>query len=183
MRKLIQRYGVDRESRGITSSTWPIESVDALIGQFGGLSFGNGIYRIATADVALSLENTLAQHHSIHVFGYDWLGRVFALREGAGQNSILLFEVGAGEVLEIPASLETLHEVELVEFGTDSLALGFFQQWRSANPDQKLMTTQCVGYIKPLFLGGADILENLEVTDLDVYVSMCVQLKKEIRRK
>jgi hypothetical protein len=34
-----------------------------------------------------------------------------------------------------------------------------------------------VGYRVPLFLGGSDTLENLEVTDLDVYWTICGQLR------
>jgi Domain of unknown function (DUF1851) len=37
---------------------------------------------------------------------------------------------------------------------------------------------QCVGYQVPLFLGGKDSLENLEITDLDVYWSLSGQLRQ-----
>jgi hypothetical protein len=34
-----------------------------------------------------------------------------------------------------------------------------------------------VGYGVPLFLGGQDVVDNLELTDLDVYWSVCGQLR------
>jgi hypothetical protein len=51
----------------------------------------------------------------------------------------------------------------------------FHQRWLAsggATPGH----TQCVGYRKPLFLGGADKLENLELSDLDVYWHLMGQL-------
>ncbi|CAE6797130.1 hypothetical protein R75461_05007 [Paraburkholderia nemoris] len=38
------------------------------------------------------------------------------------------------------------------------------------------MVSQCVGYKRPLFLGGADELHNLELTDLDVYWTLSSQM-------
>ncbi|MEU0792390.1 T6SS immunity protein Tdi1 domain-containing protein [Amycolatopsis sp. NPDC005961] len=34
----------------------------------------------------------------------------------------------------------------------------------------------CAGYQVPLFLGGADVVENLEEFDLEVYWSLCAQM-------
>ena len=44
-----------------------------------------------------------------------------------------------------------------------------------------IIRTGCVGYKVPLFLGGADVLANLEVIDLSVYVEICGQLRNEAR--
>jgi hypothetical protein len=35
----------------------------------------------------------------------------------------------------------------------------------------------CVGFRSPLFLGGQDSVDNLELTDLDVYWSLSGQLR------
>jgi hypothetical protein len=40
---------------------------------------------------------------------------------------------------------------------------------------------QCVGYDVPLFLGGADTIENLHVEDIDVYWSLTAQLRAATR--
>jgi hypothetical protein len=46
-------------------------------------------------------------------FGYDWLGRQFALdssRVENGESLVLLMEPGTAEVLEIPLSFAAFHE-------------------------------------------------------------------------
>jgi hypothetical protein len=40
---------------------------------------------------------------------------------------------------------------------------------------------ECVGYRKPLFLGGADNLTNVEMLDLDVYWTLTAQLIAKTR--
>ncbi|WP_249150602.1 T6SS immunity protein Tdi1 domain-containing protein [Bradyrhizobium sp. JYMT SZCCT0180] len=86
-----------------------------------------------------------------------------------------MFEPGTGEALEIASSLQTFHDDELIEFGDAALAIDFHQRWLASGgtePDY----AQCVGYRKPLFLGGADEIENLELSDLDVYWHLMGQL-------
>jgi hypothetical protein len=51
-----------------------------------------------------------------------------------------------------------------------------------ANPGLlPLSSSQCAGYKVPLFLGGKDSLENLEVIDLEVYWSLSGQLRDGAR--
>jgi Domain of unknown function (DUF1851) len=53
------------------------------------------------------------------------------------------------------------------------------QAGRRANPESlPLGTMQCTGYKVPLFLGGKDPAENLEVIDLEVYWSLSGQLRQ-----
>ena len=94
---------------------------------------------------------------------------------------MLLFEPGTGEVLDIPFSFARFHE-QLDELREPALAGSFFASWAQANPDLlPLSAAQCVGYKVPLFLGGKDTLENLEVIDLEVYWSMSGQLRQDTR--
>ena len=44
-----------------------------------------------------------------------------------------------------------------------------------------LKADECVGYRVPLFLGGQDVVDNLEVSDLGVYWSLCAQLRQGTR--
>jgi hypothetical protein len=98
-------------------------------------------------------------------FAYDWLGRIFAIdsiRTEGGLHSVLLFDPGAGEVLEIHSNLVSFHENELVDYSEESLAAGFYERWLAKGglaPKQN----QCIGYKRPLFLGGKDTAENLEI--------------------
>ncbi len=91
---------------------------------------------------------------------------------------MLLFEPGTGEVLEIPFSFADFHE-QLDELQEAALAGSFYAAWTQANPElPPLSVAHCIGYKVPLFLGGKDTIENLEVFDLEFYWSMSGQLRR-----
>lgn len=119
----------------------------------------------------------------IQVFAFDWLGRFFALDQRRINNEraeILLIEPGAGEAMEIPVGIEEFHNIELVDYADDSLARSLFIQWR-LRCKVEIGYSECVGYRIPLFLGGKDSIENLEMVDLDVYFSLCAQLRNKTK--
>ncbi|SEL32732.1 T6SS immunity protein Tdi1 domain-containing protein [Streptacidiphilus jiangxiensis] len=56
------------------------------------------------------------------------------------------------------------------------------QPKRGANPTVgDLRFDQAIGYKQPLFLGGADAVENLELSDRGVYFSLCTQIAQQLR--
>jgi hypothetical protein len=74
------------------------------------------------------------------------------------------------------------HDDELVEYADEALAAEFFELWAGRYPDTlPLGRDSCVGYRVPLFLGGQDDIENLEVSDLAVYWSLCGELRAAVR--
>lgn len=83
-------------------------------------------------------------------------------------------------MLETPCSAESFHEVELIDYREAALAESFFHSWLNAGGSPPLRT-QCVGYRQPLFLGGTDTVPNLELTDLNVYWDIAVQLLRQTR--
>lgn len=91
-------------------------------------------------------------------------------------ETVLLFEPGTGEVLDIPASFEDFHNVEIADYHEDSLASDFFDEWFSNNNNYVLKNNECAGYKVPLFLNGDDVAENLEVSDMEVYWEMMAPL-------
>ena len=115
-----------------------------------------------------------AYKNQLIVFAFDWLGRVFALSKKKG--TVLLFEPGTGEVLDIPANIVDFHDVEIAEYHEDSLASAFFDKWYEANQHYALKHNECAGYRVPLFLNGDDVVENLEVSDMEVYWGLMGQL-------
>jgi hypothetical protein len=118
------------------------------------------------------------------VFGYDWLGRLFAFdrsRIKAGEPLVAILEPGTGQVLEVPENFAGFIGTELVEYPDAVLASEFYGQWR-AKGGVPPKPSECVGYVKPLFLGGEDSVENLEIIDLDVYISTCGQLETQSKR-
>lgn len=86
-----------------------------------------------------------------------------------------MLEPGTAEALEIPCNIETFHENELIQYREEALAASFYQQWLECGGLPPAVN-QCIGYKKPLFLGGTDTVDNLEVSDLDVYWTIAGQL-------
>jgi hypothetical protein len=154
-----------------------------LFAEFGGSSFNGGLYRV----VRVSSLNTWAARVGyafpefkgrITCFGYDWLGTAFAIDEGrfeGGKPGVVMFEPGTGHALEVPANIETFHDDVLVNLGEAALAVDFYQRWQKL-ARTKLEYDQCIGYKKPLFLGGVDDVGNLELSDVDVYWHIFGQL-------
>jgi hypothetical protein len=152
-----------------------------------GVTFEEGLYRIHTSASAATANETVAAafpgfSDRIDCFGFDWLGCEFSLdsaRHEGGEPLVLVFEPGTGEVLEVDATFERFHEVELIEFADAAVARGFFNEWAAKNADSlPLPFHDCVGYRVPLFLGGEDAVGNLEVIDRDVYWTLCGQLRR-----
>ncbi len=94
-------------------ATWQHERLASVEGyldfaaEFAGTTFGGGLYRVhddTSGAQALSLIADAFPEYATRAcpFGYDWLGRQFAVdsgREIAGQPQVLLLEPGTGEVL------------------------------------------------------------------------------------
>lgn len=171
----------------------PLSFRDALlcevIVRFGGRSFNRGMYRVGSErnisswnDWVLSAFPSFSDR--IDCFGVDWLGRIFAVdyqRKENGYPGVLMFEPGTAEALEIPCNVETFHNNELVQYREEALAESFYFRWISAGGRPPKLD-QCIGYKKPLFLGGADAVENLELSDLDVYWTIAAQIIERTRR-
>lgn len=150
-------------------------------------SYGNGLIRFLLPGLQPCLEawngpngwkSEWPKHSDrLIVVAYDWMGRLYALdrkRSRGGEMLSARFEPGAAELLVNDCTFAELIGTELVEFANDILSTEFFSKWRAAGGAAP-SPTQCVGYKTPLFLGGADELDNLELADLDVYLSVCGQ--------
>jgi hypothetical protein len=154
--------------------------------RFAGCTFENGLYRFSDATSgphsAMWFADVFPEFaERACPFGYDWLGRLFALdtaRVDQGETLVLIAEPGTGEVLEVPWSFCGFHE-SLDDLREPALAASFFDAWAQGNPDfLPIEYGECAGYRVPLFLGGKDNMENLELIDMDVYWSFCGQLRQ-----
>ena len=154
-----------------------------LVREFGGVSFDNGVYRLHSVQNILAwtktVESALPDYRGRTIcFGFDWLGRHFALDKGkltADQMNVLLLDPGTGEALNIPVTFADFHNIELVEYRNDVLASDFYSDWIK-NGGSPPKHDQCIGYKVPLFLNGDDIVDNLESSDMDVYWNISGQL-------
>ena len=170
-------FGKKKSAGGGDGIGWPAEpTLDDLIAL--------GAYRrLSGDDVAPIADDVVAAFPEfggrIKIFGADWLGRVFAT-DSARNGEVLLLEPGTAEALEIPVDLTEFEASELVDNPDAALAWGFYQSWRDAGGAAP-GPSQCIGYRKPLFLGGADTLDNLELSDLEVYWSVTAQIIAQLR--
>jgi len=166
----------------------PHEGLGELFARFSGCSFCSGLYRILTPATAEQWEALVTDPFPnyagrLSCFGYDWLGRGFAVdsrrreKDGAG---VLMFEPGTGKALQIPCGVRGFHDDELYRDREPALSAGFHAEWikrGGAVPNRG----QCVGYKRPLFLGGGDEVENLELIDIDVYWTVMGALIRKAR--
>lgn len=143
-----------------------------------------GAYRRLNGDdIAVIVDDVAAAFPEfagrITIFGADWLGRVFATDDAHG-GQVLMLEPGTAEALEIPASFAEFEASELVDYPDATLAWGYYQSWRDAGGAAPGLG-ECIGYRKPLFLGGADKLDNLALIDLSAYWSVTAQAIAQVR--
>lgn len=176
--------GPDRGEPWINEVLWRSGAYADFSQQWAGTTFERGLYRFVDNVSGPQLTGLVAEAFPefaarAHPFGYDWLGRSFAVDTGrlvSNEPLILLLEPGTGKALEIPYSFAAFHE-ELDDLRESALAASFYGAWSKAQPRSlPLPRSACVGYQVPLFLGGNDTIDNLEVQDLDVYWSLCAQL-------
>jgi len=112
------------------------------------------------------------------LFGYDWLGRCFGidLRDDFKEN-VLMFEIGTGDVLEISSSFCDFLNEEIPLYSDACLALAFYDEWLQETK-KVVEYGRCIGYKIPLFLGGEDVIVNLEDSDMEVYWYIVSEIKK-----
>jgi hypothetical protein len=113
------------------------------------------------------------------VFAFDWQGNQLGFdRRFIGHNGeplISQLEMGTGKVLKMPVTFSELLDSEMIENREAVLCASAFTEW--TNRKQSFLPfSRCIGYRQPLFLNGADELDNMEEIDLDVYVTLTGQL-------
>jgi hypothetical protein len=165
-------------------------SYQVFVEEIAGKTFNRGAYRgHDAASAAQARQLVVAAFPEIaesvsQPFGYDWLGRQFALdgnRTDGDEPLVLLCQPGTGHVLNIPATLASFHEEVLVEQPEEAFEASLFAAWSRANADAlPLARDACVGYRVPLFVGGEHAVENLEVTDIEVYWDVVGQLRNNV---
>jgi hypothetical protein len=188
-----ERFPMDREVGDSFTRSLPPDFCCPEYGEFlsrmSGATFGGGLYRIMNAEEAVRW-NEVVQRNSdlestrlVECFGYDWLGRIFALdstRIEEGCNLVIMLEPGSGDIYRLPVGLAQFHrQLDDEDFADAALATLFWGEWQKTNAGG-LARKKCVGYSVPLFLGGEDSIDNLEVIDMEVYWELLAQMRRQI---
>lgn len=160
-------------------------SPDSWIAAVGGRSFGGGMYRVHTPESGVVADSWVASafpayEGRVACYGYDWLGRQFAIdtQRGAAEGSFMV-EIGFAEVLWNPVSFDQMHGRDMADIANEIFAGDFLASWRKAGGKVPGLS-ECVGYRKPPFLGGADELDNLQLTDLETYWTIMGELCRKV---
>jgi len=154
-------------------------STDEFLNAIEGKTFLNGMLRIFNSSEKSKWRATVEEAFPAYkgradVFAYDWFGRIFA--NDPSRNMVLIFEPGTGDVFDVDADIVDFFETEIPKYPEDALLSSFFEEWFNSNEQYILAHNECVGYKVPLFLNGDDKVENLEVSDMEVYWVIMGQL-------
>lgn len=183
LERFLDTYQPDNPGRPVV----PVDDATpaALRRAAGGCSFGGGLYRVHSTASPTEADAWVNEGFpefggDLQCFGFDWLGRQFAVAgPRAGHEMVQLLEPGTGEALDTLVHFADFHDQELVDESEPALATGFFGEWRAAGGADPGFS-QCVGYVRPLFLGGADDVSNLELFDIDVYWTLLGQMRAQL---
>lgn len=151
-----------------------------------GCTFNNGLYRIHLIDKieywnSVVTETFPSFRGYIDCFGYDWLGRQFAIeRRALSQNksTILIFDVGSNLSLRVPCSFHDFHEIEMINYCNDVFYSDFFLQAKNLI-DNDLPYDKCFYCEIPTFLQGEYSINNLKVMSTEVYWHIYGQLLRQ----
>lgn len=167
----------------------PDDSVDSLIRQLGGRSFGEGLLKIYTIEEKQKWEDivrecllthiNVPEDFSISLFGYTWNGVCLGVGETKARQGIYQFDV---ETMKCNTADDSLGEFMNCAIPSDCngcLASESYRCWLDIHPAPK--RTECVGLTKPLFLGGKDDFDNMEVIDMEVHWEMTSQIWQAVR--
>lgn len=158
---------------------------EVLIDELGGRSFGSGIFKVFSREELEKWDRIVGACYTVlrgdfKLFGYDWMGRCFAIdgnRPHTGE--VVLLEIGTIKTLYIERGLLDFLNDEIPHRADACLAAEFYADWLASHGPVGPM--ECAGYRIPLFLGGEDSLDNMEVSDMEVYWDMTDQLWEAVK--
>lgn len=168
----------------ITHSIEGIDVYEKFLECLGGRQFGNGLFNTFAKDNIEKWTSVVNEAYpefkgEFKLFGYDWLGRMFGISGQKNNEKVLMFEIGTGEVLEIPCNFLDFLNEEIPLYSDACLAATFYNKWLRKKR-KAVSYGRCIGYKVPLFLGGQDVIKNLEESDLEVYWYVVTEVKKRI---
>ena len=158
-----------------------------LFKKIGGNSFNNGLLRVHSFSSSFfwtDIVTTFFENYKndCFCFAYDWMGRQFAYSFKNDIEKILMFDCCTGEVFEMNQTIKKFFNEDLVDYIDDTLDTLTFETFLKTNNINHLDPKKCISYKKPLFLGGIDTIENLEIADLEVNWEINYQIFCKIKK-
>lgn len=150
-----------------------------VLDELGGSSFEDGLYRLHTPHSSCYWTRLVSEYFEnykgrICCFGFDWLGRQYAI-DTKKPDVIYMFDPSTGEDFELGVSFSDFHNDELVKYRDETLSSAEFKKWLSKS-GTPLEFNQCIGFKVSLFMGGIDRIENYDLSDMEVHWELSYQL-------
>jgi len=118
------------------------------------------------------------------VLAFDWHGCQYLTAKVKGESDLMVLkaDLGVGAVDVWATGPEFAAVLNLDEVG-EVFNGEAYDQWRAAagRPEGQLPFTDCVEFTMPLYLGGEETLENLQLIDLEVSWTIGAQLRAQTR--
>jgi hypothetical protein len=111
-------------------------------------------------------------------FASSWHGDLFCLDTHLHENqrfAICLLEPGTGKLLRIAPTIEQFFSETLINERESALVSSFYGAWRLSGGAVPTFS-ECIGYKVPMFLNGADTVNNLEAINQDIYITLSGQM-------
>lgn len=172
------------------ADTRPYEAnlLDAALSQRGvaGATFDNGLIRFHNVTSA-----GLAQQNLFDFFGerageltpfaFDWRGRHFCRVQIEGHDMAMRVDSAFNEASPLAEYAQTVAFLLDDEGAAEFLEETSMKEAFSALDIFGLRFTDCVGLKVPAFLGGEESVDNLEVSDMDVYWTFNAQVYNQVK--
>lgn len=159
-------------------------TVANFIDQLGGRSFGDGLIRSFNWEEKMKWEQIVREciptdNCDYELFSFAWDGACFGVEAAGEKSTILLFDIGDLKCKPVPMTLTDFLNVEIPGDCDGYLAANSYQKWLKTHPAPK--RSECVGHKIPLFLGGRDDFDNMEIIDMQVQWEMTAQIWQAVR--
>ncbi len=167
----------------LAMSTLP--ELSDLFNKLSGTEFEEGLLKIHTFGssyfwTAIAFEFFKRYKGTSYCFAFDWFGRQYAVNYSGNKTLILLLDPATAEVFEMESNIQSFLNEDTEEFKEVHLDKERFTTFYR-KMGHKLKFSQCVGFKKPLFLGGKDDHSNFETGDMEVYWELNYQIYNQIK--
>lgn len=111
------------------------------------------------------------------------MGRLFATdineTDENGSALVVCFDLAEPSAFTTDANFEDFHNVVAIDRMETLLNMNQYREWMETGPSPN-DGQHCIGYKIPLFLGGEDMVSNMELSDRAVYLHLLAEMGQAI---
>lgn len=158
-----------------------VDDTSTPLAENAGATFSHGLFRFHNQQLYDDILPILRETYpgdDMQPFAFDWMGRQFAWRD---RDKIVIYDVGWNDRLVADCSMEEFFAEILPNEVEDLLRLNLWHAWQERTGATEIAYSDCVGYKVPIFLGGDDAADNLELTEMVPHWKLVSQLASQVR--